>query len=173
MEASSKSLDIKRWKKNFEKKEKQKMRKSKTTAINTFLLLLFYIEKYMFCYETYFKNLYIVTFILLRLYCLICTVKPPNSGHLKQQACHEQRTKHLVPNVTIFFKLPTNSGHLSITDKLFKTQVSAIQSFHCITVFARQVIGNAVTKHKCPCRYALVLKMPHFSQKQSAIDQVF
>ena len=143
MEASSKSLDIKRQKKNFEKKEKQKMRKSKTTAISTFLLLLFYIEKYMFCYETYFKNLYIVTFILLRLYCYICTVKPPNSGHLKQQACHEQRTKHLVPNVTIFFKLPPNSGHLSITDKLFKTQVSAIQSFHCITVFARQVIGNA------------------------------
>ena len=50
------------------------------------------------------------------------TVKPPNSGHPKQQTCHEQRTKRLVPNVTIFFKLPPNSGRLSITDKFFKTR---------------------------------------------------
>ena len=50
------------------------------------------------------------------------TVKPPNSGHPKWQAYHEYRTKHLVPNVTIFLKLPHNSGHLSITDKFFKTR---------------------------------------------------
>ena len=49
-------------------------------------------------------------------------MKPPNSGHPEQQTCHEKRTKHLVPNVTIFFKLPPNSGHLSITDKFFKTR---------------------------------------------------
>ena len=30
------------------------------------------------------------------------------------------QTKYLVPNVTIFFKLPPNSGHLSITDKFFR-----------------------------------------------------
>ena len=34
----------------------------------------------------------------------------------------QQRTKHLVSNVTIFFKLPPNSGHLSITDKFFMTR---------------------------------------------------
>ena len=48
------------------------------------------------------------------------TMKPPNRGHPKQRTCHEQQTKHLVPNVTIFFKLPPNSGHLSIMDKFFK-----------------------------------------------------
>ena len=48
-------------------------------------------------------------------------VKPPNSGYPKQRTCLEKRTKILVPNVTIFFKLPPNSGHLSITDKFFKT----------------------------------------------------
>ena len=34
-------------------------------------------------------------------------------------ACLEQRTKGLVPNVTIFVKLPPNSGHLLITDRYF------------------------------------------------------
>ena len=50
------------------------------------------------------------------------TVKPPNSGHPKQRTCPEWRTNHLVLNVTIFLKLPPNSGHLSITDKFFKTR---------------------------------------------------
>ena len=37
-------------KKNIEKRErKTKMRKSQTTTIILFLLLLFYIEKFMFC----------------------------------------------------------------------------------------------------------------------------
>ena len=45
----------------------------------------------------------------------------PNSVHPKQRTCDEQQTKHLVPNVTIFFKLPLNSKHLSTTDKFFKT----------------------------------------------------
>ena len=61
------------------------------------------------------------------------TVKPPNSGHPKQRTCHQQRTKCLVPIVTIFAKLPPNSGNLLIMDKFFKVrQVSAIQRFHCI-----------------------------------------
>ena len=34
----------------------------------------------------------------------------------------DMQTKYLVPNVTIFFKLPPNSGHLSITDKFFQTR---------------------------------------------------
>ena len=34
----------------------------------------------------------------------------------------EEQAKRLVPNVTIFFKLPPNSGHLSKTDKFFKTR---------------------------------------------------
>ena len=45
----------------------------------------------------------------------INTVKPPNSEYPK---CLE-RTKWLVPHVTIFVKLPPNSGHLLITDNLF------------------------------------------------------
>ena len=49
-------------------------------------------------------------------------MKPPNSGHPKQQTYLEQRAKQLVSNVTAFFKLPTNRGHLSITDKFFKTR---------------------------------------------------
>ena len=50
------------------------------------------------------------------------SVKPPNRGHSKQRTCHEQRARHLVPTVTIYFKLPPNSGHLSITDKFFKNR---------------------------------------------------
>ena len=45
-------------------------------------------------------------------------VKPPNSGHPKQQ------TNHLVTifsqSVTIFLKLCPNNGHLSIMEKIFK-----------------------------------------------------
>ena len=40
----------------------------------------------------------------------------------QQRTCLEQRTKYLAPNVTIFVKLPLNSGHLLITDKFFKTR---------------------------------------------------
>ena len=45
-------------------KEKRKMRKSQTITKNIFLLLLFYIEKYMFYEKTYFAK--------LSLYCYIC-----------------------------------------------------------------------------------------------------
>ena len=51
----------------------------------------------------------------------VITVKPPNNGHPTQRTCHEQQAKHLVPNVRIFLKLPSNSGHLLITNKYFKT----------------------------------------------------
>ena len=50
------------------------------------------------------------------------TVKPPNSGYSNEWICHEYRTKYLVPNVTILFKLPPNTEHLSIRDKYFKTR---------------------------------------------------
>ena len=41
------------------------MKKFQTTTINIFLSLLFYIEKFIFCQETYLENLvYIVTFVL-------------------------------------------------------------------------------------------------------------
>ena len=53
---------------------------------------------------------------------LINIMKPPNSGHPKQRTCFEQRTKCLVPNITIFAKLSPNSGHLLITDTFFKTR---------------------------------------------------
>ena len=45
-------------------KEKQRMAKNQTIATNIFLLLLFYIEKYIFCWKTYLENLYVFTFIL-------------------------------------------------------------------------------------------------------------
>ena len=41
-------------------------------------------------------------------------MKPPNSGHALNSG------QNVVPNVTIFFKLPPNSGHLSITDKFLR-----------------------------------------------------
>ena len=48
-----------------EEKEKIKIRKIKTKPINIFLLLLFCIEKFIFCQKTYFENLvYIVTSVL-------------------------------------------------------------------------------------------------------------
>ena len=34
--------------------------------------------------------------------------------------------KTLVPNVTIFFELPPNSGHLSITEKFFNIRKCAL-----------------------------------------------
>ena len=51
----------------------------------------------------------------------------------KQRTCLEQRIKCLVPNVTIFVKLQGGPyrGHLLITDKFLRPQVSAIQRFHC------------------------------------------
>ena len=48
-----------------EEKEKRKIRKIKTKAINIFLLLLFCTEKFIFCQKTYFENLvYIVASVL-------------------------------------------------------------------------------------------------------------
>ena len=54
-------------------------------------------------------------------------MKPPNSGYPK-----------LVPNVTVFFKLPPNSRHLSITDKFLKTRRCPL--FRGFTVFALSTI---------------------------------
>ena len=60
------------------------------------------------------------------------TVKLPNSGHPKQQSCLEQWTKCLVPNMTIFVKLPPNNGYLLITDKFFKThRCPLFRDFSC------------------------------------------
>ena len=49
------------------------------------------------------------------------TVKPPNSGHPKQRTCLQQPTKCLVPIVTIFAKLPPNSGDLLIMENFLKS----------------------------------------------------
>ena len=68
-----------------------------------------------------------------RSFVFVATVKPPNSEHCKQRICLEQQTNCLVPNVTIFVKLPPNSGHLSVTDKFFKTRRCPL--FRGFTVF--------------------------------------
>ena len=65
------------------------------------------------------------------------SVKPPFSGHSKQRTCHEQRTRHLVPIVTIYFKLPPNSGHLSITDKFFKNRWCPLFREFTISILAQ------------------------------------
>ena len=54
-------------------------------------------------------------------------------GHPKQRTFLEQRTKYLVPNLTIFVKLSPNSRHLLIKDKFFKTR--RCQLFRGFTVF--------------------------------------
>ena len=64
---------------------------------------------------------------------LINIMKPPNSGHPKQRTCFEQRTKQIIPNVTVFFKLPPNSGHLSIRDNFFKNRRCPL--FRVFTVY--------------------------------------
>ena len=81
------------------------------------------------------------------------TVKPPNSGHSKQQTCHGQRTKHLVPNVTIFLKLPSNSGHLSITDKFLKTRRRPL--FRDFTILHQKRFQQEF--HKIPFRTIVML----------------
>ena len=60
-------------------------------------------------------------------YCIVSItttnkMKPPNSGYPKQRKYLEQRTNCLVPNVTVFVKLPPGSGYLLITGKFFKTR---------------------------------------------------
>ena len=69
-------------------------------------------------------------------------VKPPSSGHPKQQTCLEWRTKSLLPNVAIFAKLPPNSRSLLITDKFFKTHRCPL--FRGFTVFNYQFIQVCV-----------------------------
>ena len=61
-------LDIARVRRKALKKEekKTKMRKSQTKTINIFLLLFFYIEKFIFCQKIYWENLvYLVFFVFI------------------------------------------------------------------------------------------------------------
>ena len=48
-------------------KEKRKMRKSQTIVTNTFVLLLFYVESFIFCYITYYILLYLVYIVTFAL----------------------------------------------------------------------------------------------------------
>ena len=47
-------------------------------------------------------------------------MKPSISGHPESRTCLEKRTKCLVPNVTVFVKLPPNTGNLFIADKVLR-----------------------------------------------------
>ena len=49
-----------------------------------------------------------------------------NAFRKSSKACLEYRAKCLVPNVTIFVKLPPNSGHLLITDEFIKTRTGSL-----------------------------------------------
>ena len=66
------------------------------------------------------------------------TMKPPNSGHPKQWTCFEQQAKCLVPNLTIFVKLPPNSGH-PIADKFFKTHRGPLFRGFTIQTYPMQI----------------------------------
>ena len=82
------------------------------------------------------------------------TVKLPNSGHPKQQSCLEQWTKCLVPNVTIFVKLPPNNGYLLITDKFFKIhRCSAIQRFQLLSLFVILYHSLPLIVSRCTTRF--------------------
>ena len=50
------------------------------------------------------------------------TVKPPNSGHPKQRTCLQQRTKCLVPIVTIFIRMLT----VAVLKKYMKKEVETV-----------------------------------------------
>ena len=54
------------------------------------------------------------------------------SDILNSEHALNSMTKQLVPNVTVFFKLPHNSGHLSIADKFLKTRRCSL--FRAFTV---------------------------------------
>ena len=71
----------------------------------------------------------------------VITAKPLNSGHPKQRAYLEQLTKSLFSNVTIFAKLPSNSGHLLITEKIFKNRMCPL--FRGFTVYGKYCLGFA------------------------------
>ena len=65
LQKDAKHLEVAWHSKRLKKeKEKRKIRKSQTTIIDTFLLLLCLIEKFMFCWETYLEK--------FSLYCYIC-----------------------------------------------------------------------------------------------------
>ena len=63
----------------------------------------------------------------------VSTMKPSNRRNPKQWTCLEQWTKHSVPNMTLYVKLPPNSGHLSITYKFSNTRRCPL--FRSFTVY--------------------------------------
>ena len=65
------------------------------------------------------------------------TGKPPNRPHPKQRIGFEWWKKLSVPNVTTFVNLPPNSGHLSMTDKFYKTRRCPL--FRGFTVQAKRM----------------------------------
>ena len=58
------------------------------------------------------------------------------------RTCTGWRTKHLVPNVTIFVKFPPNSGHLSIADKFLKTRRCPLFRGFTVVLECRFVFRN-------------------------------
>ena len=70
-------LDIAREKRKKLKKqrEKGKIRKSQTVIINIILLLLFHIEKFIFCQKTFLRK--------LNLHCYICIIVFPRGRLLE------------------------------------------------------------------------------------------
>ena len=77
-----------------------------------------------------------------------CFIKRGNCSETSQQrTCIGQRTKRLVPNVTAFIKFSPNSGHLSITDKFFKTCRCPL--FRGFTVITNRLFAIS---NKCICK---------------------
>ena len=70
------------------------------------------------------------------------------------RTCLEQWTKRLVPNVTIFLKLPLNGGHLSITDKFFKTR-----SVHYLelSLYFLEVLNGNKSIMKCHSDHFIII----------------
>ena len=92
---------------------------------------------------------------------LLHTVKPPNSWHPKQRTCLEQRTKCLVTNVTIFVKLPPNSGCLLITGKFFTTRRCPL--FRGFTLFSEQLFSRNLQLSKITSTSTIVLATKIYS----------
>ena len=95
----------------------------------SFTLLLFCIEKFVFCQKTYLEKL-IATFFIF----------------------------YTVTLLRYCYVLVTYCLYCCICIRVF---------------FAWQFIGNTVTKHQRPYRYALFLQTAYFERKYLAIDQYF
>ena len=80
---------------------------------------------------------------------------PKSDIHSKYDTCIGYRTKRLVSNVTIFVKLPLNTGHLSITYKFFKTRRCPLVRGFTVQINGRKISFNIactyVVTQPCKC----------------------